>query len=348
VIVTAKEKLAKKAYKIKSAWLVACSWVGFIPESNALVIPDYKLWSKNTLEHHIDDLYNDFLELLKKIIIIESKSQVGKALDWFADKFKICLLENRSEPFTLCTAIEFENEIGKLYVRKYIEVPAYAEVLYQGWRGGVAIRHPEYMISRDLEFLFYLHCSTEKYLNNVDWGRMEEKDGSASENSQTIARCVIQTCFNLLESFSSGIARQFILTHNNINTELVSKLIDNSLSLKKRLIEIPKLVTGRQLPIDQNKSPMKELFGSIKHHRDSFVHCEPGKQDSKWGYVKEDMFNDVSKEFIEKAVQSTVSLVKIIWNHVYGADAPKWLPDMNNFVKMERRNLNFEFPKVKK
>jgi flavin reductase (DIM6/NTAB) family NADH-FMN oxidoreductase RutF len=36
-----------------------------------------------------------------------------------------------------------------------------------------------------------------------------------------------------------------------------------------------------------NKPPFSELFGRIKDHRDSFVHCEPGDLPSERGYVKE-------------------------------------------------------------
>jgi hypothetical protein len=52
--------------------------------------------------------------------------------------------------YSLCTAQEFELECGLLRARAKIEVPPYAELLMQGGAHPVAVRHPEYMLARDL------------------------------------------------------------------------------------------------------------------------------------------------------------------------------------------------------
>lgn len=342
MIQTSKEKLSIRAYHIKLAWLFGCAWISYNPGKDGLEIPDYRRFSKTELKLLVQDLYADFEVVIKIIVKIQNKKQIEKAITWFYSKAKLCLVENQNAPITLCTAQEFEREFGELKVRKEIEVPAYAEILFQGW-GGVAIRHPEYMISRDLEFFYFLHQNAENYMEQIDWEKKKDIHGGASENAQSIARATIQSCFALLESFISGIARQHILTSNDITSDLKIKLTDNTQPLKKRIIQIPKLIKGDKPPIDISKPPLSELFGPIKQRRDSFVHCEPGRQDTKWGYIKEEMFNDVSKDVVERSVYYTLELISIIWKYMYGFEHPKWLPQIHDHEKMARRNLNLDF-----
>ena len=131
-------------------------------------------------------------------------------------------------------------------------------------------------MSRDLEFFYYIFINSEDFLNEFDWLALDKTDGGASENSQALARSVMLCCFNLLESFISGIAREHLLINPKLEENIKKKLLDNNSSLRKRILEIPKIVSGKQLPLDENKSPLKELFSDIKHRRDSFVHCDLG------------------------------------------------------------------------
>jgi hypothetical protein len=81
-----------------------------------------------------------------------------------------------------------------------LDFPPYAELLLQPGLD-VAFRHPEYMLARDLEFLYELCFETELLLRRVpDWSSAPKWAVAGSENLQTLARTVILSCFNLVES----------------------------------------------------------------------------------------------------------------------------------------------------
>jgi len=220
-----------------------------------------------------------------------------------------------------------------------LDFPPYAELLLQ--RGNpVAFRHPEYMLARDLEFLYEIYLDTESLLTRVpDWSRAPKWAGAASENAQTLARTVVLSCFNLIESFTSGLARSHVMRHPNLDDQTVRKLTNTYEPLKKRVLAVPRAISGAVLALDVNKPPFLELFGCIKDHRDAFVHCEPGPMQSERGYVKQALFHDVSPELARTAIKSTTSAIQLIWNAVHGRTGPNWLHDLDKTGHFERVNL---------
>lgn len=338
---TKKERYAEQAIATHKAWIAACAWLAAKPSEKDSAIPDYANMDKTIVERSLKDLTDSFQKVLGEIIYNPSKS-IEKAIKWFASKYELTFVEKKKEAFTLCTAGEFEKEVGKLKVSSIVDVPAYAELLFQGWHG-VAIRHPEYMLSRDLEFLYSIYIDLEDQLDKINWSsKQSELTGGASENAQTLARNVIQTCFNLLESFTNGIARQYLLTNQNIDKSDEKILENNNYPLSIRIILIPELLFGC---VKENyESQYINLFKKIKRHRDSFVHCVPGRQESKYGYIKEDMFNDINRELVISAVYDTIDLICIIWKHVYDSEKPKWLPKIDDSKQLYQNNLRLFIP----
>jgi hypothetical protein len=216
-----------------------------------------------------------------------------------------------------------EQAIGKICRRNDIDWPPYAQVLLQGDHGA-AIRHPEYHLATDIALLYNLFLDAQAIIDEAQrQGRVH-----SSEYCQSLGRSVILACFNLLESFVSGIATAFLLENANAPQAVVNKLQDNWPSLQKRFFQFPFLVTsGRVNLVDDTRGSLHLLFGECKERRDSFVHCEPGSTPTKRGYVKEKHFHDVSLAIVRQTVDLTCEAICISWKAIHGREKPSWLPN---------------------
>jgi len=326
---TGKQRLADQALRLKKSWILAAIWIGAGDQLGleARSVHDYRAWPKKKLLEHIPLLQDDFCEVFGQIVDRPDTATIKHAARWMSERFD----QWQKAEFglcSLCTAREFELECGLLKARAKIEVPPYAEVFMQG-EHPVAIRHPEYMLARDLECLYSLFLDCESLLSGVNWGSPPKWAGGASENGQTLARAVIQTCFNLLESFVSGLARAHLLEHPDLPADTTKKLLSQDKSLRQRITFVPELIVGRRCGLELNAAPLDRLFGEIKQARDSFVHCEPGPQASlKTGKVKEHLFHDVSKELVAETVLLTWKVIRHLWVFVFDREGPRWLPTL--------------------
>jgi hypothetical protein len=111
-------------------------------------VPDYHSWRRKELQQEVFSLREDFADAFQRIVDCPNSLNLQRASRWMAEQFE------RWQGIggglmTICTAQEFEDEFGLLEVRSAIEVPPYAELLLQGAHS-VAVRHPEYMLARDL------------------------------------------------------------------------------------------------------------------------------------------------------------------------------------------------------
>src|SRR5437879_1932471 len=217
------EALAAEALALKKAWLLAAFWLGVRLSDTESEIPDDKAWTRRDLERHLYDLRADTASALRKIAELPSQKDIARAAKWFAAQFDRWF-ENRRGPFSVCTVKVFETHVGKLRARRHMEVPAYAELLMQGAEFPLAIRHPEYMLARDLAFLYGLLLDAENLLKEVDWSKRPSWAPAASENTQSLARATIITCFNLLESFVSGLAQEYLMEHPRLPQDVREKL----------------------------------------------------------------------------------------------------------------------------
>jgi hypothetical protein len=325
---TARQKLAEQATVLKKAWLLCVASMGndFIQKNISpahLSIPNYRLNKPGDLRSEIKDLEYDLKRILNDLVEAPRES-LSRVAQWLAARFDTW---QASKPgmFTISTVLDFESNVGRLRARKFMEVPAYGEVFLQPI--GTTIRHPEYFLVRDLGLLWELYLDAERIMQFSERHRRQDWGGRAGENLQSLARSIVIACFNLLEAFASGLARQYLMTHPQVDTGVQKKLEGTYKPLGSRLIALSSLISGKTSSLDINKPPLAVMFGPIKSHRDAFVHCEPGPQSSERGYRKEAVFHDVGRGVVEDALRSTFEIIKTIWADVYGHDKPRWLPE---------------------
>jgi hypothetical protein len=325
---------------LKKSWLLLAAMHGKHDLGVDGRVPDYQHWSRVELQQQVTDLEDDLRDLVGRFALQHAHQITrGKALEWLSERFDAWEAVDRGF-FVISTAWEFEQNVVPLQkAYETLDCPPYAELLLHP-AIEVAFRHPEYMLARDLEFLYELCFDTEMLLCGVpNWSSVPKWAEGAGENLQTLARTVILSCFNLVESFVSGLARSHVMLHPTLDEQTVKRLLNNQEPLRKRVTAIPKAIAGESIPLDINKRPFSELFGKIKNHRDAFVHCEPGPQVSERGQLKEALFHDVSFEFAQQSVRSTIEVIRSIWRAVHGRSGPRWLHDLDDTGHFRRVNL---------
>jgi hypothetical protein len=327
-------RLANQALQLKKGWLVlmALSCQGNNLTGNDIFIPDYQKFGNKELKRHIQDLEDDFDSAAKRAFLNWKRTKLNSSVQWLAERYDSWLKLGLGI-FELGRVYEVEKATGSLFHRKEIDCPPYAQVMLQGFQFS-AIRHPEYHLARDLALLYNLFLDSESIADEF----LEKGIIHSTEHNQSLGRSVILTCFNLLESFISGIGAEYLIENPSARPEIKSKLEDDRLSLRKRLILFPDLITRKNHLVDDSKSPFHELLGECKRRRDSFVHCESGDQPTKWGYVKEKNFHDVDAKVFRKTVKLTLEAICFIWKHIHSTEKPSWLPTFGKdgrFSKIE-------------
>lgn len=330
--------LAQKALRLKKAWLLGAAILGAgnqLTKKN-LTIPDYLSWNNRSLKLHIDDLEKDFVDIGKKMLLHWDKSSLAPTVLWLSQQFD-AWHKSGMQIYSLGRVYDVEAAIGgPLFHRREIDCPPYAEVLVQGFHGS-AIRHPEYHLAKDVALLYNLFVDAHAIMDEAE----RQQRSHSSESSQSLGRSVILACFNLLESFVSGLATAWLMEHQTEQSDLVDtvkdKLNDKRSSLRKRLIVVTSLITANRCLLDESKPPLEPLFHECKQRRDAFVHCEPGPNPTQWGYIKEERFHDVSLPIVQRTVDLTWQTISLVWKAVHGREKPSWL---------RPRDENGRFPRV--
>jgi hypothetical protein len=334
---TGKERLASEATSLKKAWIVSASLVGYRFKVGEFSVPNYLAWQRRPLLRQVADLRDDLTETLERLVTTSARPIGRRAVDWLAGRFEPWA-DTGFGVFTVSTVFDFERLVGTLKAHKVMDVPPYAEMLVQPSLP-VAFRHPEYMLARDLAVLLDFFKDTESLLRRVTWTNPPNWAMGASENGQALARAVIQSCFNLLESFTSGLAQTYLLTHSRIEASAETTLRDTRSPLGRRVLDIPNTIVGRPSELRRDTPPISTLFGKVKRYRDAFVHCEPGPMESTRGYVKEALFHDVSSELVEETVNACAEVIRKTWLFVYRRRGPSWLPDRDSAGSFGRKAL---------
>jgi hypothetical protein len=337
---TTRERLARRATLLKKSWILAAAMCGKYQLGMDGNVPDYQQWSRIQLKQQVTDLEDDLREALGYFALEDAMHVThGKALEWLAERFESWEAVGRGL-FVISTAWEFGQNVAPLHMAsETLDIPPYAEILLQPGVE-VAFRHPEYMLARDLELLYELYLDTELLLSRVyNWYDAPKWAAPASENAQALARTVILSCFNLLESFVSGLARSYLMQQPSVDEQTARRLVNTQEPLKKRVIAIPRAIVGEPLSLDINKPPFSDLFGPIKSHRDAFVHCEPGALQSERGYLKEALFHDVTLKLVQHSVTSTTEAIRLIWRAVHRRPGLRWLHDLDDTGHFGRVNL---------
>lgn len=318
-------RLAAEAFHVKKAWLLAAAMVGIgrqLTEKDYF-IPNYASFENKWLKRHIKDLEDDFEVLAEQILLDWKRSDLPRRIAWFSKKYA-AWHDTGFQLFSLGRVHEFEREVGRLGFKRIMDCPPYAELLLQGF-SGAAVRHPEYHLSRDLALLFNLFLDSQEILDQA----LKERRIHSSEHNQSLGRSVILTCFNLLESFTSGLATAYLMENPSAAEGIVTQLQGKKpngrdMGLRERFALVPGLVSGKP-KLDDGQPPLKPLFSECKQRRDSFVHCEPGPKDTKWGYNKEQRFHEVDECVVRETVDLTYEAICVAWKHVCAKDRPTWL-----------------------
>lgn len=327
------KRLVLEALQLKRAWLLAAAILGRQFTEKELFIENYISRDNKWLKRHIANLQDDFELLAKQMLLDWNRGNLASATAWLAQQYEAWMKAGFGV-FELGRVYEVEKVLGRLGYRRFNDCPPYAQVLLQGYYGA-AIRHPEYHLATDLALLFNLFLDAEALNDEA----MRQKKVHSSEHSQSLARSVILTCFNLLESFTSGLGAAYLIETPNVPEKLAQQLKGlkpngRDLGLREKIVLFPSLITGKP-KLDENQPPLKELFGECKQRRDSFVHCEPGPQDTKWGYNKETRFHQVDRDIVQKTVNLTCETICLSWKTVHGKDRPTWLPKRDGDGRFE-------------
>lgn len=333
-------RLAAEALQQKKAWVMGIALIGkpvSLP-SGHLDLPSYLDWQIKPLKRHLDDLKRDIDEVGKLLILNGwNASQRNTAVPWLATKYDEWM-RSRQPIWEVGRVLEVENAIGKLGIRKRIECPPYAQVLLQAFFGA-AIRHPEYHLAHDLALLNNLFLDAEAIADE----HLRNKRPHSNENSQSLARSVILTCYNLLESFVSGIVTEFVIHNPHAPQETLKRLQKpKDRSLKVRFEEVPALITGVEDVMAPFKNVLSALFGEYQKRRNAFVHCEPGPVTAK-----EAFFHETDAKVVRETISLTISAIRSAWKVVHKTEGPRWLPDPDTkgrFASIEARLLETSSP----
>jgi hypothetical protein len=320
-------RMAAEAIQRKKAWVMAIALIGK-PASvsdHDLTIPNYGSghWKTKQLKRRLNELEMDLKSVCTKYILLKwSPSTLQKAVRYLARKYdEWC--KAKEGIWEVDRVHNFEQAVGQMGFRKFMECPLYAQVLVQGFQGA-AIRHPEYHLARDLELLNNLFLDAEKLSEEL----FQKKIPHATEVNQSLARSTILTCFNLLEAFVSGLIAEYILANPNAPSELIQKLRKPDRtrnSLAARFEDIPCMVTGNPDAIVELKPVLATLFGECKELRNSYVHCVPSATATSRGVSKEGRFHAADAQAVRTAVRHTLEAIRGTWKVVYGCEGPRWL-----------------------
>ena len=323
-------RLAGEALRLKKAWVMSIALLGRPANvlQEHLKLPNYSRWQINPLKSHIGKLRICMNDIGKAFVLEDwNPTQRNRAIPWLASKYDEWM-RSKQAIWEIGRVHEVESAIGRLGFRKLMECPAYAQVLLQGF-SGAAIRHPEYHLARDLALLTNLFLDAEAIADDHQRNRRPHNN----ENSQSLARSVILACYNLLESFLSGLVAEFVIHNPQAPEETLKKLQKpKDRSLKARFEEVPALVTGVENVMAPFRNTLNPLFGDYQKRRNAFVHCEPGPVTPK-----EAFFHETEAKVVKETISLTTLAIRAAWKVVHKTEGPRWLPDPD---------ANGRFPKI--
>ncbi len=218
---TAKAKLQSRATELKKACIFLCALIGQADEVFETV-PNYSGLKTRELRNEVNILKADYLKLFKRAFRLRTNAERLARLKVLAELFDSFDQSGRGR-FFAGTAFELEESVGAIRSDNNLDIPPYAEVIVQGFQG-VAFRHPEYMLSRDLELSYNLFTQANSLINSTGPKvRIEGWIRSAVVNAISLGRLTIICCFNLLEATVNGISRAYIMLHPEADVKKLVK-----------------------------------------------------------------------------------------------------------------------------
>lgn len=201
---------------------------------------------------------------------------------------------------------------------------------------GLKVEFPEYHLMNDLAFSFNEMRTLGSQIDKLQRLAWEEKKAREPEiaaklrRSKAVSRMCLLSCFNLIEAYINGLAWEYAQTHQDQLPQLIRKeremIKDGGGSILNRVINIPRIITGRPCSLSIDQYPLKEFEETIKPYRNSIVHASPFTAPEEFGgYDRLDKLYELSSETVVLAVKVTRDLIGAIHQHIGGKnDLPRW------------------------
>lgn len=318
------QRLANELETLTKAYLLALAICGPAADSDpgpVLNADSSLLVDKSAMRSRINGLRERFGAVAEKLFLDWKPTDLEKAVAWLAPRFDAWRAEKMGI-FNLCRVFEFEEALGTLGFKRVMDCPPYAQMVLQGFAAGAGIRFPEYHAATDLALAYDLYLDSEAIIEDL---RVKQLPRS-SEYSQSLGRIAILSCFNLLETFVSGLAADYLMRHPEAPAEKVKLLQHNNPTLKERFRNVPAAILDNPNWMDFDKPPYEPLFGEYSRRRNSFVHCEPHLERNAARQFKERHFHDINLVTVRAAVDLTLEAICATWKSVHGRERPSWLP----------------------
>jgi len=315
--------LVQEVTRLKKAWLMVVAIFGKhffnISDINEyLPHIDYSQKDRKWLKREAEYLRDDFDAVAASLLVQWNAENRLTTSSWLAEQFDRCIA---AVPKATCIGRvgEIECAIGTLGLRRHMDCPPYAQVMFQGFEEGAGIRHPEYHLASDMALLYNLFLDSEQL-------------GTHFEHSQSLGRNVILTCFNLLEAFITGLAATFVWENPNAPRDAIQQLkgfgADGrylNLRLDEKFEGYPALIAGKS-GWSINQPPFEDLFARVKSQRNAMTHPSmPFQPADKARIQNESRFHDITLDGVREIVGLTGDAICRVWQFVHGKPKPSWL-----------------------
>jgi hypothetical protein len=191
--------------------------------------------------------------------------------------------------------------------------------------------------------LFEDMCALFNLVANAQAGRNTGSESIIARKERlSLQRATILAAFNVVEAYLNGIAFDFLETNESQLSESAESLLSEwdatrqrrrYLSLRDKLLQYPKVVTGTEHPPlhEDNCPELKFVVETAKRFRDAIVHASPAPDALTGALEKEIAVHGVQFETVERLVDATIALIRKVDQIVYGSNSAErlrfWLHD---------------------
>lgn len=233
---------------------------------------------------------------------------------------------------------EFAN--GDLRGTIFRGAPLHSTVIISAhW--GLKLEFPEHHLMNDLAFAYNQMRTQDLELAKIKklhWSDIKDRELEIADRirrSTSYRRMCLLACFNLIEAYVNGLAWEYAKSHSldNLTKDQRKMIGEGSGSILNRIIEIPKIVSGKHSSLKPDRYPLKEFEETIKPYRNSIVHASPFAVPEKFGgYDKLDKLYNLEGQTVVLAVNVIQDLIGEIHRLIDGTgDLPNWyLPRKKN------------------
>jgi hypothetical protein len=228
---------------------------------------------------------------------------------------------------------EFQTRFLKFRPSVLRGTPAHATVVISLW--GLQFMFPEDFLAKDIVTQLTEVIQAEKALTKYRQAAHSVLADDKEAISQLIARkaeaqrSCFHSCFSLLEAYLNGVAWEANQKDSNKLIAQDAAYLRNCAekSLSSRLLEVPRILGGRQL-WDKTDRRVQDLLDTMKPLRDSLTHPSPFRAPEKFGgYDKLRNFYRVETSTVVDLANLVCNLLAAINSHISASSllGPGWL-----------------------